>query len=61
MVAGLNYKIQIGIYVGQHCIGGLSSTVFRDLQGTFSVSSYGKELSCEEIKHMLEADGEEDE
>lgn len=38
------------------CLGGLSATVFRDLQGHWSVSSYGNELTCDEVERLQEED-----
>jgi len=57
----MNYKLQIGIFVGLTCIGGISSTVYRDLQGNFSVSSYGTELPCEEVERLESGSPKEDE
>ncbi len=55
VVAGMNFKIELGIFDGFNCIGGLKSTVFRDLQGVYSVTSYGNEISCDKIHDMLNA------
>ena len=57
----MNYKIAIGIYASHNCIGGLKANVFRDLGGNFSVSSYGKEITCEDIETFLNKDSGEDE
>lgn len=51
-MAGINYKLQIGIFMGLTCIGGISPNVYRDLRGGFSVSSYGTELTCEEVRRL---------
>ena len=60
-MAGINFKLQIGIFVGLTCIGGISSTVYRDLKGNFSVSSYGTELTCEEVQNLESGGPKEDE
>ncbi len=57
----MNFRLKIAVYAGEQCIGGLSPVVFRDLQGTYTVTSYGKEISCETIREMLGSDEEEDE
>lgn len=57
----MNYKLEIGIFVGLTCIGGISSTVYRDLQGNFTVSSYGTELTCEEVQNLESGGPKEDE
>jgi len=62
VVAGMNFKLELGIYgVGDSCIGGLKkTTVYKDLQGNFSVTSYGKEISCDRVQELSEAkDGQE--
>ena len=56
----MNYKIDIGIYAGHNCIDRLKANVFRDLRGHFSVSSYGKEITCEDIETFLNRDSGED-
>lgn len=38
--------------MGLTCIGGISPNVYRDLRGGFSVSSYGTELTCEEVRRL---------
>ncbi|GFH51109.1 hypothetical protein CTEN210_07585 [Chaetoceros tenuissimus] len=60
VVAGVNYKLQIGIYVGLTCIGGIDSIVYRDLQGNYTVVSYGKELSCDDVKRLENGDSIKD-
>jgi hypothetical protein len=41
------------------CVGGLSATVFRDLQGHWSVSSYGNELTCDDVEQLLNNNNED--
>eukprot|EP00553_Chaetoceros_curvisetus_P015264 CAMPEP_0204645154 /NCGR_PEP_ID=MMETSP0718-20130828/1978_1 /ASSEMBLY_ACC=CAM_ASM_000674 /TAXON_ID=230516 /ORGANISM="Chaetoceros curvisetus" /LENGTH=154 /DNA_ID=CAMNT_0051666917 /DNA_START=63 /DNA_END=527 /DNA_ORIENTATION=- len=61
VVAGMNFKMKIAVFAGEQCIGGLSPIVFRDLQGTYSVTSYGEDIPCETVREMLGSNEEEDE
>lgn len=47
--------------MGLTCIGGISSNVYRNLKGEFSVISYGKELSCDEVERLEYPDGPKEE
>mmetsp|Transcript_1849 Transcript_1849/g.2768 ORF Transcript_1849/g.2768 Transcript_1849/m.2768 type:complete len:164 (+) Transcript_1849:44-535(+) len=60
VVAGMNYKLTFGIFVGPDCRGGLSAVVNRDLQHNFKVTSYGKEISCKTVKQMIEDEKDEE-
>jgi len=57
----MNFKMKIAVFAGEQCIGGLSPIVFRDLQGTYSVTSYGEDIPCETVREMLGSNEEEDE
>ncbi len=81
VVAGMNFKIKVGIFIettgntragssanrevlnkAKHkkCIGGISVTVYRDLKGDYSVSSWGSEIECDQVVALLnENKGEE--
>ena len=48
VVAGMNYKFKLGIFLGDACVGGFNVTIY-DRFGTLSVTNWGDELSCEVI------------
>ena len=81
VVAGMNYKIKIGVFMAasnrkspnpqsflemkkraqrEPCLGGISATIFRNLQGEYSVTAWGEEFDCGQVLVMM-SDEEEDE
>jgi len=52
VVAGMNFRLKIGIFEANTCLGGLSCTVFRDLKGNYSVSTFGEEIGCDTVLDM---------
>ena len=55
VVAGMNYKFNIGIFLKNECLGGFSAVVY-DRFGTLSVTDWGEELFCNFIISSLERD-----
>ena len=50
----MNYKLKLGFFRNSlSCIGGMETIVYRDLQGIFIVSSYGKEITCDDVDLLL--------
>lgn len=52
VVAGMNFRLKLGLFEGKNCLGGLSCTVFRDLKGNYSISVFGEEISCDTVLTM---------
>jgi len=81
VVAGMNYKMKVGIFIEtsgntkpgssasrevlnsekhKKCIGGISVTVYRDLKGEYSVTTWGSEIGCDQVVALMnENKGEE--
>mmetsp|Transcript_14726 Transcript_14726/g.19581 ORF Transcript_14726/g.19581 Transcript_14726/m.19581 type:complete len:86 (+) Transcript_14726:54-311(+) len=49
VVAGMNYKLTLGMIQGENCLGVFKVTVY-DRFGDMSVTNWGDEVSCEEIR-----------
>lgn len=62
VVAGMNYKLKLGIFNSQsnQCLGGLACIVYRDLQGKYTVTSFGEEISCQAVLAMRSISSERD-
>lgn len=82
VVAGMNFKMKIGIFIEksthdgdgddrsdsnahtkaehEHCLGGVSATVFRDLKGEYSVTQWGKEIGCDQVVTLLNENEDEE-
>lgn len=52
VVAGMNFRLKLGLFEGKNCLGGLSCTVFRDLKGNYSISVFGEEIGCDTVLRM---------
>ncbi|KAL3781423.1 hypothetical protein ACHAWO_000085 [Cyclotella atomus] len=61
VVAGMNYKLTIGLVMrdGNECLGGFKVTVWKQLSGELKATNWGHVLSCremeEEFGHVLNA------
>lgn len=59
VVAGMNYRLVMGIMREDVCLGGFKVTVWRQLSGELKVTNWGGVLTCEEIEgefgHVLNA------
>lgn len=59
VVAGLNLRMKLGFfkkdttYEEQNCIGGITVTVFRNLNGEYSVQNWGKPIDCSQVVTLL--------
>jgi len=49
VVAGMNYKLTIGIIQNNECLGGFKVTVWKQLSGELKVTNWGATLGCNEI------------
>ncbi|KAL7478127.1 hypothetical protein ACHAW6_003905 [Cyclotella cf. meneghiniana] len=59
VVAGMNYKLTIGIVQNNKCLGGFKVTVWKQLSGELKVTNWGATLGCDEINARFgEAIGE---
>ena len=59
VVAGMNYKLTIGIIQNNECLGGFKVTVWKQLSGELKVTNWGATLGCNEINAQFgEAIGE---
>lgn len=66
VVAGMNFRVTIGISVVEKsneecCVGGITATVYQDLNGNLTVTSWGDEISCDQVVALRgdELEGEE--
>mmetsp|Transcript_18164 Transcript_18164/g.27148 ORF Transcript_18164/g.27148 Transcript_18164/m.27148 type:complete len:194 (-) Transcript_18164:119-700(-) len=51
VVAGMNYKMTVGLLQGEDCLGAFKVTVY-DQFGDMSVTNWGDEVSCEDIQDV---------
>ncbi|KAL3783993.1 hypothetical protein HJC23_013373 [Cyclotella cryptica] len=59
VVAGMNYKLTIGLIQNNQCLGGFKATVWKQLSGELKVATWGVRLGCDEINAQFgEAIGE---
>lgn len=49
VVAGLNYKLTIGLMRNTECLGGFKVTVWKQLSGELNAMNWGEVLECDEI------------
>jgi len=52
VVAGINYRMTIGIMEGPECVGAFKCVVY-DRFGDMTVTKWGEEVSCEEAVAMM--------
>ena len=61
VVAGMNYKLTLGLldHNSGQCVGGFKCTIY-DHFGDLSVTTWGEEVSCEEVMGMMKMKKEHD-
>ena len=55
VVAGINYKLTIGLVRNNECLGGFKVAVWKQLSGELKVNTWGATLGCDDI-HALFGD-----
>lgn len=50
VVAGMNYKLTIGLVRNNICLGGFKVTVWKQLSGELKATQWGDILKCDEIE-----------
>lgn len=50
VVAGMNYKLTIGLMQNNICVGGFKVTVWKQLSGELRATQWGDILKCDEIE-----------
>jgi hypothetical protein len=49
VVAGMNYKLTVGLIQENECLGGFKVTIWKQLSGELKTTSWGEVLGCEDI------------
>jgi len=52
VVAGINYKITVGVFQSDHCVGGFKVLVYNHF-GALSVESFDEILTSNQIRQMI--------